>query len=408
MRFQASILLVALLLTVPVLAGCLGATGPQDPAGSELPDAPEETDWEARLPETITGLEHRLQVEDIEAAAGIYAHGDHLYVSGTNSGFYVVDISDPPNATVVGQLRSDAISYNRDVDLLHYANRTVAVVAQSGTGMTFIDVTDPTDPSILTEGFLGGGLDADGSNGNVHNMAVVPGTHVVYNSRSVDTPGVDIVDASDPEDPERVDVFGDLTCHDVTFWMDGDRAYCPGVRETQIWDVSDPAQPEVISRIYNPAIQIHHAAVPAGNGSLLIILDEFAGSSGAAYGCLAHQEAGGRGNADPVGAAWIYDISNEMAPVPLSWIAPDAPTDNGPGMAPCTAHFGTTVEDRDLAVVGWRTAGTYLLDFSDPVNPTFLDSFDEDVETWEARYHDGFAYTGDTARGVDVVGFLGE
>lgn len=392
-------------LVVPLIAGCIGQTGTTGGNATDAEPAPG-TDW--TLPDEITGLQLQTPIDDVQAGAGIHADGDHLYVTGQRTGFYAVDVADPTQPAVVDRLRTAAVGQTRDVAIMHAGNRTVAVLARSSNGTAFVDVTDPTNLTVLSTGFLGGGLDTDDSNGNVHNVHVVPGTTTVYVSRSVDTPGVDIVDASDPTDPKRVAVFGDLTCHDVTFWAEGDRAYCAGVRETQIWDVADPQAPELVSRIFNPAIQIHHQAIPLDDGSILAIADEFAGSTSAAYGCYGYADAGSRPVSDPVGALWFYDLSDETDPRPVSWIAPDAPVGNEPGMAPCTAHFGTQVADRPLVVVGWRTAGTWLVDYSDVEAPRFVDGFGRAVETWEARYHNGYVYTGDTARGADVLRLVGD
>ena len=71
----------------------------------------------------------------------------------------------------------------------------------------------------------------------------------------------------------------------------------------------------------------------------------------------------------------------------------------------CTTHFGTLVEDRDLMVMGWYTAGVVLIDFSDSLLPTQVDHYRPagDMNVWEARYYKGHVYTGDTQRGMDIL-----
>ncbi len=392
--------LILLLVTAPLLAGCIGDQG-EDLGEQSLDDttpANATPSWARPLPEEITGLEQVTgEVADVEAGGGLWTEGDLAYVSGQNTGFYIVNLSTPDQPTVLSSIKDQ---FSRDVDLLHYEDRTVAVLAASGSGMVFVDVTEPERPERIAT------LE---DVGNVHNVAVVPGTHTVYNSRSVDTPGVDIVDASDPANPEVVQVFGDVTCHDVTFWTEGDRAYCPGVRETQIWDISDPQEPSVVTRIHNPAINIHHWALPLHNGTLLAIGDEFAGSTDAAAGCLATEDIPGvpGTQSDPVGAVWLYDISDESTPIPLGYVSAELPTDNVPP-TPCTAHFGEQVGDRDMLVVGWRAAGTYLVDISDPAAPSIVDTLPTSGDIWEARYHHGYVFTGDTDGGMSVLTFSGE
>jgi len=387
-------LALALVLAAPVLAGCVGSSAPEDEldqtADTNTTDASE--GWARDLPDTVNGLEHLTRVDAVDAAGGLHLEGDYAYVSGQNTGFYVLDVSTPEDPQLVGQVRDQ---FTRDVDLLHYDNRTVAVTATSGEGMAFIDVSEPDRPEIL-------GKALGGNDGNVHNVAVVPGTHLVYNSRSVDTPGVDIVDASDPANPKKIDQFGTLTCHDVTFYTPDDLAFCAGVRETQIWDVSDPESPEVLTRIYNPAINIHHWATVTDNGTLLAIGDEFGGSTDAAAGCYAYEDTPAGPTSDPAGAVWFYDVSDPTQPTPLSWIAPDVPAGNTPP-APCTAHFGEVLPDRDKMVIGWRAAGTYIVDFADPATPSLVDHVTPPGDNWETRHHNGYLFTGDTQRGVDVM-----
>jgi hypothetical protein len=400
---------VALVLVLAAaLAGCLGALQDDDQVeeSSTVPSQAvpsQAADWARPLPDPIEGLERVGAADAIKSGAGIWLEGDHAYVAGNNGGFYVANLTSPKAPQVEGHLPEEE---SRDVELLHYDDgRTVAVLADSGRGMILVDVTDPAEPEVLSRA-LGDGGDQQA---NVHNVAVHDGANVVYNSRSVDTPGVDVVDASDPANPEHVRTFGTLTCHDVAVEPGMDRAYCAGVRETQIWDVSDPTEPDVVSRIYNPSIQIHHWAEVTDGGDLLLIGDEFGGSTFAAAGCYANEDVPGtdRQASDPAGALWFYDISDEQNPQPVGYLSPDAPTENAPP-APCTAHFGEILHDRDKAVVGWRTAGTQLVDFSDPSAPRILDTVGTaDGENWDAQVHNGWVFSGDTRHGLRVGTFTG-
>lgn len=396
-------LLATLLLASTVLAGCVS---PADVDQQNVPDVDEAagqaSSWAWELPATITGLEPIATAAGAEAGAGIWVEGDLAYVSGLNSGFYVVNLTTPEDPRVEAHLPE---LYSRDVDLLHYdgGNRTVAALAGSSSGMHFVDVTDPADPAHLSTVDLG-----------VHNLAVVPGTHLVYNSRSLalDAPGTDVVDATDPSNPEVVAVARTgVNCHDITFRVTETtaRAYCAGIEATQIWDIADPEAPEVVASIVNPAINIHHWAMPALDGKLLIIGDEHGGA--AAYGCGAYVDNPVRPSSDTVGAVWFYDISDEMNPTPISWVSAPAQTDDlGPTLpaSACTAHFGELVPGHDQLVVGWYIAGTVLIDFSDLVNPVIVDVVDDGGDVWDARVHNGFVFTGDISQGMGVLGFLGE
>jgi hypothetical protein len=351
----------------------------------------------AAIPDGPLDLEF-LANADAGNGRGLVVDGDHAYVSGTD-GLSVVDVSDPTNPSEVAESVS-----GRDVEILEYPSRTVAVVAAQYGGMLLVDVTNPSNPIWISR------VLADSA---VHNVGVAPGTHLVYaptGSAGALSPSEDfaIVDASDPNDPDvlRRD-HTELPCHDIEFDADQDRAFCPGLTATEIWDVSDPRNPTVVSTIANPAINLHHWATTAKGGDLLVIGDEFAGA--ASDGCVARSEAQDpAGDAsDPVGALWFYDISNEEAPVPLSWVSAQSaggPLSQGGLGDSCTAHFGEVLPGGDKIVTGWYKAGTKIVDVTDPLTPEITETFRKDASNaWDARYADGSVFTGDRQRGLDVL-----
>jgi hypothetical protein len=394
---------LAFVLLAAPLTGCIGDAGPDAETASpeeEVEDAEEVPSFAKPIPEDVTGVEHQLTLGPdggLDSGYQVAMHGELAYVSAWNAGFYTVDVSDPANPEVLGHV---ADTFGHDPWVLEYDNRTVVANAATSQGIDFIDVTDPRQPEILSN-VLGG------DEGNVHNIAVVPDTHIVYNSRSVDTPGVDIVDASDPANPEVLTTWNDLTCHDISFYMPEDLAFCAGVRETQVWDISDPEQPEIVTRIANPAINIHHWAVPANNGTTLIIGDELAGASHeAANGCpgvSADNPATGGQTTDPVGALWFYDISDPQTPVPQSWIsASEMRTQTGA----CTAHFGEIVPGQSKMIIGFLSGGVYTVDFTDVTAPEIIDHAPVG-EVVDVQIHHGYAFGVGRDRGLDVYTLTG-
>jgi hypothetical protein len=403
-------LAVALMLLTPVLAGCIGDAGEEAGAASVddgATDADEVPSFAQPLPEEITGVEHQLTLgpeAGLDSGYQIALQGETAYISAWNAGFYTVDVSDPSDPQVLGHV---ADTFGHDPWVMNYENRTVVANAATSDGIDLIDVTDPRNPEVLST-VLGTEGTTDTEGANVHNIAVVPGTHLIYNSRSVDTPGVDIVDASDPANPEVLGTFNDLTCHDIAFDGENERAFCAGVRETQIWDVSDPEQPEILTRIANPAISIHHWAIPANNGTTLVIGDELAGATHeAANGCpgvSAENPATGGTTTDPVGALWFYDISDPQTPTPQSWISA---SEMGTETGACTAHFGEIVPDRSKMVIGFLSGGTYTIDFEDVTAPQIVDH-DPVGEVVDVQVHHGYAFGVGRERGMDVWTFAGE
>lgn len=115
--------------------------------------------------------------------------------------------------------------------------------------------------------------------------------------------------------------------------------------------------------------------------------------------------------ADPQLLSWI-------SPPLVQPVAPDLPTSPNPdpsvvnqvvsgaysAVPNCTAHFGQVVPGEDKIVIAWYTAGVLLIDFSDPVSPVILDQYQpEGVNAWSARISNGHVFTGDTSRGMEVL-----
>lgn len=405
MRWSTAALVI--LLATTALTGCIGqdADDEIDPAGTQATDqTPEKT---YQLPAEITGLGEVAGVEH-GSAAGLVIHDGILYGSGLSGGFFVVDISDPQDPVKLAELTE---LYARDADLLFTPDGTPVVALAAGSaGLHLVDVTDPANPTTLATEFDVGA--------SVHNLAVVPNTTLIYNSRSLGDavePGIDIVDAADPSQPEVVEAWtfprtagakpvATTGCHDITVYPEVDRAYCAGVTQTYILDIADPMAPEVLSTIENPAVTIHHWALPNQDHSILIIGDEFAGAASPASSCLAGQATPAGYASQPTAGVWFYDISDPTSPVPLSFLsAPPVPED-----AVCTAHFGALVGDRPMLAVGWYTAGVLLIDFSDPMSPQLTDWWNEGHNVWDVRYDNGHLFTGNIDGGMDVLQLTGE
>lgn len=441
-------LLLTSLFALAALAGCLG--------GDPTPQAPgPDPSFADPQPDRVTGLEPvgrlmGLDGEPYPGGAGIWAHGDYVFGTARGLGFYVADIRDPTAPQVVWNTTEDALTgYGRDADVVeHPDGRLTLVIATQSDGMHIYDVTDPTAPDFLSRTVF---EDATGTPIPNHNVAVVPGTELVFNSRSGgDGSTNDLVDLSDPSQPVVLGTYGTHGCHDITFFSQAGsadfRAYCAGIERTEIWDLSRLSPqglsfgidlvatigfPEGSPVVGNPALDaypartLHHLAMVNADASVLIIGDEQNGG-GTPGGCFYYDEATGLSSF--TGALWFYDISDESSPTLLSWLSPPTvmpefspeapdPSDVDPedpdldilrpytgGVPSCTAHFGTLVPGEEKLVMAWYHAGVLLIDFSDPASPMILDQFqDEGINTWDARVHGGYVFTGDIGRGMDVL-----
>lgn len=401
---------IVVVLVAAALAGCLGGQTTSDDVTGAVDDATNGTDA-PDLPATIAGIEHRLQVPDVPTGAGLTIHGDHAYVSGLGSGFRILNVTDPTEPSVTGSVDL----YSRDAAILEYGDhRHAAILAAQGDGMHIVDVTDPADPIHLNTTHPDGAVS--------HNAAVLHGTSLVYNSEGSGRGGeVQILNLSDPEHPKLVTTFGRSGCHDIEFWHgdDASRLICAGEAATELYDITDdPTDPEYITEVRNPFVSVvgfaggdggaltpglHHWSLLSEDGETLIIGDEFAGGLGP--GCYLYDDTTGEAVASPIGAIWFYDVSDETDPQLEGWFSPPPPAEStAQNQNPsCTAHFGEIIPGRDKLAVGWYAAGTIVVDYADPSNPTMVDQWNGGTDTWDVRRKGKHLITGDVIRGSDVI-----
>lgn len=190
----------------------------------------------------------------------------------------IVDVRDPSDPEVVGEYRlkddfpefaTGGVSPCHDV----YVQDDLLYQAFWDAGIVVADVSDPTDPRLVTQFGDAPGADGDGFDweryltrpGNAHYVQPSPDGDLVYvgvetfpgavgveNPDNDDYGGVQIFDVSDPANPRKlarieppsVDAFRTSHNFDVTAnrlhasWYDG------GVT---IHDVSDPSAPETVA-----------------------------------------------------------------------------------------------------------------------------------------------------------------
>ncbi len=285
--------------------------------------------------------------------------------------------------------------------LVVMAFRTNMCVPSTGGGIMLIDVKDPSHPKIIS---------ALNTNGADHTVKPFPGGKYVYMAGGGLTGGGGagpvIVDVSNPAKPKIAAEPQTITmdCHDISFKIieEGNAlGFCAGALgtgETQIWDVSDPLAPTVISRIINPAIQYSHYGVANHDGTILAIDDE----AFVAHECVTSQSATGR--------VWFYDISNPLLPIPIGNRA--APRGGGPGVGTlpgwiaswCMSHGLDWHPKTNNVAVTWYTGGVSVLHMEGPsVLPEEIAYFQaEDSLTYSTLWHGGYLWTNDHGRGVDA------
>ena len=173
---------------------------------------------------------------------------------------------------------------------------------------------------------------------------------------------------------------GAVGCHDITTLTEASQhsetdapqrqetAAAACLEEGQLWDISDPANPQTTgaghSHIYNPAITpanpgaggLFHTASWTWDGEVILFTDEWQG--GGAHGC--------DGSADTRGNVWFYKaVPPGTANVPLygRYMMPRVQPPN----EVCTLHNGNVIPTNDgyFGVSSSYEGGTSVFDFTD-------------------------------------------
>lgn len=275
----------------------------------------------------------------------------------------------------------------------------------TGEGIMIIDVRNPAKPKPIAH------LNTNAA----HTMKPYPGGKYLYMgggnlAGSADRNGLTIVNVSNPRKPKVEKVVPAnqvMDCHDISFSISKKKklAFCAGAvgtGETQIWDVSDPVNPTVLSRIVNPVIQYSHYAVANKKQTLLAIDDE----AFAAQDCNT--------GASPTGRVWVYDISDPTTPLPQGSYAPPGGRGGNPAMANignyagwvgswCLSHGLDWHPKKDFLAVTWFTAGVSVLDASEPTALSEYAYYDTPKNAvYSTLWHGGYLATNDHMKGFEL------
>jgi hypothetical protein len=189
-----------------------------------------------------------------------------------------------------------------------------------------------------------------------------------------------------------------VACHDIQVFVELELAAAACASEGQLWDISDPANPNTADPIWHvadPNVQFYHSGMFSNDGSITVFGDEVVTGTSC------------EDPSDMHGRLWFYDTdeTGELfhGDERSSFMIPRMQ-----GGAYCTAHLfnPVPVKGRDVMVSSWYSGGVSVIDFSDPENPTELSFFDR-ADTvrghWSAYWYNGMVYANDLDRGFDVI-----
>ena len=326
-----------------------------------------------------------------------YAFAGSAAALAQGGGLHVIDITDPANAREVAWLKCAV--YQADIQISHDQKTLIMAADSAGTpesclltnklGFLTIDITDPTNPRVIgvAENPLGS-----------HNVTAHPTKPYVYNSDSeLTAPGeIQIWSIADPAKPKLVNTVPSVphSPHDISFNKDGTMAVTAAVSHFDIFDTTDPENPILKTTEQCPGCSITHDAKFTPDGTHIFVGDEAGG--GAPFPC-------------PGGALYAYRVdTSPLGPtaVLVGTYEPVVVASAQGGAGACTSHVFEISDDSKRLVISWYTAGTRLLDISDPAAMKELGWFiPEDGDSWSSKFHPrqgSWLFSNDINHGFDV------
>ena len=200
-----------------------------------------------------------------------------------------------------------------------------------------------------------------------------------------------------------------IGCHDLQAWPEKDIVIAACITEAQVWDISNPAEPKILSRITNPEVQIWHSAAFTWDGKYAIISDEYGGAAGGG-GCAGDPDS-------TVGAMWFYNIEDPANPVNEGHYSlprvPPTTEDEASRSFRCTTHLYNILPTKNgkyIAVASYYMGGISIVDFTDPAAPVELGYYLQqpggiNPDSWAGYWYNGRIYTNDHESQLGITVF---
>ena len=361
----------------------------------------------------------------VDGARSVELYGGYAYIGAVGEGLVIVDISDPRRPRRVGLFPCAGgtdydVKLSRDGRIAFFStDEPGAACRKPGeSGTMVLDVSDPRRPRELSF------------------IPVEIGTHtqtldngVLYvNNYWPDYAKLQIFDVSDPASPKLLSELdygkGQFSVHDliVDHRPDGRTlAYAGSITASDVIDVTNPRRPQLLQRVMDPEVQVSIQAEPNPRRDVLVVADEYGGPFAApTCGKLPTadptNDVPGAGAAQDYGALHFYRLTDDGI-VPGQGVAPGsklgtfnlALDDSGGPERGCTTHLFWQSLDENRLVAAWYGRGIRIVDYSNPKAARELGAYvPPGTRALVAEPHNGYIYTADGVRGMDVLAYTGE
>ncbi|MBX6169730.1 MAG: hypothetical protein IRY84_19160, partial [Thermobispora bispora] len=200
--------------------------------------------------------------------------------------------------------------------------------------------------------------------------------------------------------PEGEDATGG--CHDITVYPEKKLAAGACYGDGVLLDISDPVRPKLLQTVRDEEnFSVWHSATFSNDGTKVVFSDEMGG--GLAATCLPSIEP-------TKGADAIYALTPERRLVRQGYFKiPRMQSER----ENCVAHNGSLVPvpGRDVMVQAWYMGGVSVWDFTDSAHPREIAYFERGPlppdrrlgGSWSAYYYNGYIYSSDITKGLDVL-----
>ncbi len=189
-------------------------------------------------------------------------------------------------------------------------------------------------------------------------------------------------------------------CHDITVYPAIGLAGGACAGYGLLLDIRDPANPKRIGEVADPNFSFWHSATFNNDGTKVLFTDEWGGGS---------QPRCRTTDKPEWGADAIFTLTNGKMDFVSYYKLPAPQTSN----ENCVAHNGSLIPipGRDIMVQSWYQGGISIFDWTDPAHPKEIAYHDRgpmDASkmvsggTWSAYWYNGFIYSSEMSRGLDV------